>query len=70
MAQQTVKEKAIELVDNHRNTIVSFLSDSMKHENAKKCALITVTELKNNLCPYCIPDESYYDKVYTEIENL
>jgi hypothetical protein len=70
MAQQTAKEKAQELVDNHRNTIVSFLSDSMKHENAKKCALITVTELKNNLCPYCNPDKSYYEQLYVEIEKL
>ena len=34
------KSKAEELFN-------SFLSDRMKDENAKKCALITVDELKN-----------------------
>ena len=41
------KEKAEELFNSYRNSIISFLSDRMKDENAKKCALITVDELKN-----------------------
>ena len=41
------KSKAEELFNSYRNSIISFLSDRMKDENAKKCALITVYELKN-----------------------
>ena len=45
MAQQTPKEKAKELVDKYRDTIMSFLSDNMKDMNAKKCASIAVDEI-------------------------
>ena len=45
MTQQTPKEKALELVDKYRDTIMSFLSDNMKDMNAKKCALIAVDEI-------------------------
>jgi hypothetical protein len=41
----TPKEKAQELIDKYRNSIMSFLSDNMKHQNAKKCALIAVDEI-------------------------
>lgn len=41
----TPKEKAVELVDKYRNTIMSFLSDNMKDMNAKNCALIAVDEI-------------------------
>ena len=41
------KSKAEELFNSYRNSIISFLSDRMKDEYAKKCALITVYELKN-----------------------
>lgn len=40
----TPKEKAEELVDKYYVTIVSFLNDRMKNENAKKCALIAIDE--------------------------
>jgi len=39
------KEKAKELVDKYRDTIMSFLSDNMKDMNAKKCASIAVDEI-------------------------
>jgi hypothetical protein len=41
----TPKEKAQKLVDEYRNTIMSFLSDSMKNRNAKKCASKAVDEI-------------------------
>lgn len=41
----TPKEKAIELVDKYNNSIMSFLSDNMKYQNAIKCALIAVDEI-------------------------
>ncbi len=45
----TPKEKAEELVDKYRNSIMSFLNDRMKDMNAKKCALIAVDEIINTL---------------------
>ena len=39
------KEKAIELIDKYNNSIMSFLSDNMKYQNAIKCALIAVDEI-------------------------
>ncbi len=45
----TPKEKAEELVDKYRNTIMSFLSDNMKDMNAKNCALIAVDEIIGTL---------------------
>ena len=41
----TAKQKAEELVDTYRNAIISFLSDNMKHQNAKTCAIITVNKI-------------------------
>ncbi len=41
----TPKEKAIELVGKYNNSIMSFLSDNMKYQNAIKCALIAVDEI-------------------------
>ena len=41
----TPKEKAEELVNKYRDTIISFLSDNMKDMNAKRCALISVKEI-------------------------
>ena len=41
----TPKEKAQELIDKYRNSIMSFLSDNMKYQNAIKCALIAVDEI-------------------------
>ena len=38
----TPKEKAKELVDKFRSEIISFLSDNMKDDNAKQCAIIAV----------------------------
>jgi hypothetical protein len=39
------KEKARELIDKYNNSIMSFLSDNMKYQNAIKCALIAVDEI-------------------------
>ena len=39
------KEKAKELFDKFRNEIISFLGDTMKDKNAKRCALIAVDEI-------------------------
>ena len=41
----TPKDKAEQLVDEFRNSIMSFLSDSMKDKNAKQCALKCVDEI-------------------------
>ena len=45
----TPKEKAEELVDKYFNEIMSFLSDNMKKNNAKKCAMIVVDEIIDTL---------------------
>jgi hypothetical protein len=63
------KEKAIELINNCRDNIVSFLSDSMKDKNAKECALIAVAFAKENpLNTYGY--NKYLDEIKTEIENI
>ena len=62
------KSKAEELFN-------SFLSDIIKDENAKKCALITVDELKK--MDWYIPNkeewnkyQNFLDEVKKEIEKL
>ena len=72
------KEKAEELVSKFRQDIMSFLSDRMKDENAKRCALIAVNEILNNFglisesyIFYTNSDtRSFYEEVKTEIEKL
>lgn len=77
----TPKEQAQELVDKFYQTtpneawycppVGSITSSNYSAwEQAKKCALIAVRELKSNLCPYCIPDSTYYEQVESEIEKL
>ena len=63
----TAKEKANELVDKYRNTIMSFLSDNMKDMNAKKCALIAVDLLVKETD---WTEASYWQEVKQEIEKL
>jgi len=41
----TPQEKANKLVDVYYDSIMSFLTNNMKLENAKKCALIAVDEI-------------------------
>lgn len=68
----TPKEKAEDLVDKYRDTIISFLSDNMKDMNAKKYALIAVDEVLDYLNKIMIPNPfgQYWDEVRKEIENL
>jgi hypothetical protein len=71
----TPKEKAEELTDRFRDTIVSFLSDNMKQENAKKCAFIAVDEIIAQIEPSVSMDVisariTYWQRVKQEIENL
>ena len=44
----TPEEKAKELFNKFRTEILSFLGDTMKDKNAKKCALIAVDEIINS----------------------
>lgn len=70
----TPKKKAEELVESYYSTIMSFLSDNMKWENSKKCALITVDEILNVINEYTIEpiifDIDYWQEVKKEIEKL
>lgn len=67
----TPKEKAEELVDKYRDTIMSFLSDNMKDMNAKKCALIALNEILNIISEsYDIDHIKYWQEVKQEIEKL
>ena len=70
----TPKEKAEELVDKYRNTIMSFLSDNMKDMNAKKCALIAVDEIIDAIDwhEYEVPNDQlkFWLEVKQEIEKL
>jgi putative heme iron utilization protein len=63
------KEKAEALVDNFRSNILSFLSDNMKDQNAKRCALIAVEFAKEN--PLNTDGyNKYLDELKQEIETL
>lgn len=70
----TPKEKAEELIDKFRSNIISFLSDNMKDQNAKQCALIAVDEiffaLKYNLDGATSGSVKYWQEVKQEIKNL
>jgi len=70
----TPEKKAEELVESYYSTIMSFLSDNMKWENSKKCALITVDEILNVVKEYTIEpiifDIDYWQEVKKEIEKL
>lgn len=61
------KEKAEELVDKYRNSIMSFLSDNMKDMNAKQCALIAVDEILEHCYEVMKP---FWQEVKQEIELL
>ena len=70
----TAKEKAEQLVDKFRSNIISFLSDNMKDQNAKQCALIAVEEIISEICAtsdkyFIIHRLAYYKEVKQEIEN-
>lgn len=73
----TPKQYAEELFDDYRNTIMSFLSDNMKDQNAKQCALIAVDKLIkiahwggdiNNEIE--IDSKEYFQKVKEELEKI
>jgi hypothetical protein len=68
----TPKEKAEELFNKHLDAIISFLSDNMKRQNAKLCALISVNEILNGrISPHLGWKEvEFWDKVKQEIEKL
>ena len=74
----TPQEKAEQLVDNFRNTIMSFLSDNMKNKNAKECALMAVNEVILEQCKsselkdprYLDERLMYWNEVKQEIEKL
>jgi hypothetical protein len=65
------KEKAKELFDKFRNEIISFLGDTMKDKNAKRCALIAVDEILNiNSVDKDFDLSHYWLEVKEEINNL
>ena len=74
----TPHEKALELTDRFRDKIMSFLSDNMKQENAKKCAILSVDQIILEQCKGSeLKDPRYQDKrlmywnmVKQEIEKL
>lgn len=74
----TPKEKAEELVGKFRSNIISFLSDNMKDQNAKQCALIAVDEVMLEQCKSSEKKDARYQderimfwiEVKQEIEKL
>lgn len=70
----TPKEKAEELVDKYRMTIISYLNDRMKHQNSINCALIAVDEILNIVDTIYDYDRNvlypYWQEVKQEIEKL
>lgn len=66
----TPKEKAEELVTKYRDAIISFLSDSMKDANAKRCALIAVDEILNEYWLHDTNRRHWWGGVKLEIEKL
>jgi hypothetical protein len=67
----TPEEKAKELFDKFRTEILSFLGDTMKDKNAKRCALIAVDEILNiNSVDKDFSLSHYWLDVKDEIKNL
>jgi len=74
----TPKEKADQLVNVYYNSIMSFLTNNMKLENAKKCALIAVDQIILEQCKSSelkdarYQDErlNYWNEVKQEIKNI
>jgi hypothetical protein len=65
------KEKAKELFDKFRNEIISFLGDTMKDKNAKRCAFIAVDEiLEIKSVDKDFDLSHYWQEVKEEINNL
>jgi hypothetical protein len=71
----TPQEKAESLVETYYSTIMSFLNDNMRWENAKKCALIAVDEIISHIEPSISMDVlsariKFWNEVKQEIEKL
>jgi hypothetical protein len=74
----TPKERADQLVNVYYNSIMSFLTNNMKLENAKKCALIAVDQIILEQCKSSelkdvrYQDErlNYWNEVKQEIKNI
>jgi hypothetical protein len=74
----TPKEKADQLVTVYYDSIMSFLTNSMKLENAKKCSLIAVDQIILEQCKSSelkdprYQDErlNYWNEVKQEIKNI
>ena len=74
----TPKERANKLVNTYYNSIMSFLSNNMKLENAKKGALIAVDQIileqykSSELKDARYQDEriNYWNEVKQEIKNI
>lgn len=69
----TPKEKADELFNKFRTEILSFLGDTIKDRNAKRCALIAVDEIikAREVVPEgLIFDRAYWEEIKQEIESL
>jgi hypothetical protein len=68
------KEKANQLVNTYYNSIMSFLTNNMKLENAKKCALIAVDEIIDAVDwhEFEVPNDvlHYYFEVKQEIQKI
>lgn len=59
----TPKQYAEELVEDYYSTIMSFLSDNMRWENAKKGALIAVKHMKGIFDGLHKPEYCAFDAV-------
>ena len=75
MKQLTAKEEAEKIVGKYRNIIMSFLSDRMKKQNAKECALIALEGRMEELCilPYgmeYLDRLAYLEEIKEEINKL
>ena len=67
----TPKEKAETLVEVYYTNIISFLSDNMKWENAKKGSLIAVDEIIHTIIESKTEYwDNYWEEVKQEIEKL
>ena len=74
----TPKERADQLVNTYYNSIMSFLTNNMKLENAKKCALIAADQIILEQCKSSelkdprYQDErlNYWNEVKQEIKSI
>lgn len=69
---EEIKKEARELVEKYKETIMSFLGENMKYENAKKCAIIdtqNTIDMLNNVLYYDNEDSDLTSHIIAKLHQ-